>query len=277
MLLRLMLCLLLLACGPLHAAPPSLMSASTWQDGPDVARFWVSEKLDGVRAHWDGQQLWTRTGSLIHAPHWFTRSWPSQPMDGELWIGRERFDATSAIIRSNQAADEDWRQLRFMAFDLPAHVGTFSQRLQALELLIRQGDNPHLGLIEQHRFADTDSLHRHLRSVVAAGGEGVMLHHEDNRYLPGRSTGLFKLKLFDDAEARVIGYVPGKGKYTGMVGALLVETPQGLHFRLGSGLTDALRREPPPVGSQVTYRYNGLTPNGLPRFPRFLRVRHANQ
>ncbi|MGE8289141.1 MAG: DNA ligase [Stenotrophomonas sp.] len=274
---RLLLCLLLLTCGPLHAASSPLMSASTWQDGPDVTRFWVSEKLDGVRARWDGRQLHTRTGSVIPAPVWFTRGWPVQVMDGELWIARGRFDATSAIVRSNPGRDDAWRQLRFMAFDLPMQPGTFSQRLAALQGVVEQSGNPHLALVEQRRLADTDSLHRHLRSVAAGGGEGLMLHHEDNPYRDGRSNGLFKLKLFEDAEARVIGYVPGKGKYTGMVGALLMEMPQGLHFRLGSGLSDALRRTPPPVGSQVTYRYNGLTPNGLPRFPRFLRVRHANQ
>jgi len=57
------------------------------------------------------------------------------------------------------------------------------------------------------------------------------------------------------------------------VGALLVERPDGLRFRLGSGLDDAQRAAPPPIGSLVTYRHNGHTRNGVPRFARFLRVR----
>ncbi|MCD9086764.1 DNA ligase [Stenotrophomonas sp. SY1] len=273
LLLTIVLLCLLLTSAPLHALSPSLMLAEQWRDGPDVSQFMVSEKLDGVRARWDGSRLWSRAGHPIPAPAWFTRGWPRQPLDGELWMGRNRFEATSAIIRSSPANDADWNPLRFMAFDLPAHTGGFGQRFNALEALVRQARNPHLEVIAQQRIADNAQLQQHLRAIVDAGGEGLMLHHQDNRYSAGRSEGLFKLKLFDDAEARIIGYVPGKGKYVGMVGALMVERADGRRFRLGSGLKDAQRADPPPIGSQVTYRYNGLTVHGLPRFPRFLRVR----
>lgn len=250
------------------------MLASTWQDGPDVSQYLVSEKLDGVRARWDGRVLWTRAGHRIHAPAWFTDGWPSQPLDGELWLARGQFDATSALIRAAIDDDARWRALHFMVFDLPASAEGFEARHARLRTLINGSANPYLRLIEQRRLADTEALHRHLRSIVQTGGEGLMLHHQDNRYSPGRSAGLFKLKLYQDAEARVIGHVPGKGKYAGKVGALLVQTEQGARFRIGSGLTDALRDSPPPLGVQVTYRYNGLTVHGLPRFPRFVRVRH---
>lgn len=269
--------LLLFLCGLLNtalAASPPLMLASSWQDGPDVSQYLVSEKLDGVRARWDGHALWTRAGHRIAAPAWFTQSWPKQLIDGELWMARNQFEATSALIRSNPADDTQWRSLRFMAFDLPNAAGGFGQRHAQLCRIIANQANPYLIAIEQRRLADTEGLHRHLRSIVQAGGEGLMLHHQDNRYSDGRSTGLFKLKIHDDAEARVIGYVPGKGKYAGMVGALLVRTDSGARFRIGSGLSDAQRTDPPAIGSHVTYRYNGLTVHGLPRFPRFLRVRN---
>ena len=274
MLRAILLLLCLLSCGALRAAAPPLMLASTWQDGPDVSQYLVSEKLDGVRARWDGRVLWTRAGHRIHAPAWFTDGWPSQPLDGELWLARGQFDATSALIRAAIDDDARWRALHFMAFDLPASAEGFEARHARLRVLINGSANPYLRLIEQRRLANTETLHRHLRSIVQAGGEGLMLHHQDNRYSPGRSAGLFKLKLYEDAEARVIGHVPGKGKYAGKVGALLVQTEQGARFRIGSGLTDALRDSPPPLGVQVTYRYNGLTAHGLPRFPRFVRVRH---
>ena len=92
-------------------------------------------------------------------------------------------------------------------------------------------------------------------------------------YKTGRSSDLLKLKTYQDTEAEVIGYRPGRGKYQGMVGALVVKTPEGKEFAIGSGLTDELRRTPPQIGSIITYRYNGLTKHGLPRFARFLRVR----
>jgi DNA ligase-1 len=58
-----------------------------------------------------------------------------------------------------------------------------------------------------------------------------------------------------------------------MTGALLVQTPAGLRFALGSGLSDAMRREPPAVGTWVSYRYRGLTPGGVPRHATLLRLR----
>ena len=273
---RLLLFLLFFLCGSLDAALAAkqpLMLASSWQDGPDVSQYLVSEKLDGVRARWDGQALWTRAGHRIAAPAWFTQGWPKQLIDGELWMARGQFEAASALVRSSPADDAQWRKLRFMAFDLPNSTGGFAQRHDQLSRIIAIQPNPNLLAIEQRRLTDTESLHRHLRSIIQSGGEGLMLHHQDNRYSDGRSSGLFKLKPHDDAEARVIGYVPGKGKYTGLVGALLMRTDSGAQFRIGSGLSDAQRANPPPIGSNVTYRYNGLTVHGKPRFPRFLRVR----
>ncbi|CAM5225563.1 ATP-dependent DNA ligase [Alishewanella longhuensis] len=102
-----------------------------------------------------------------------------------------------------------------------------------------------------------------------------MLHHQDARYKTGRSADLLKLKSYQDTEAIVIGYRPGKGKYQGRVGALIVRTPEGKEFAIGSGLTDVLRQTPPEIGTVITYRYNGYTNNGIPRFARFLRVRET--
>jgi DNA ligase-1 len=109
--------------------------------------------------------------------------------------------------------------------------------------------------------------------VVRAGGEGLMLHRADAPYLTGRSDALLKLKPWQDAEAVLIGYTPGKGKFLGMTGALKMESPDGKRFSIGSGLSDALRRQPPPIGTRITYRYQHLTKSGVPRFPRYLRVR----
>ena len=101
-----------------------------------------------------------------------------------------------------------------------------------------------------------------------------MLHRRSARYRAGRSDDLMKYKPHEDAEAQVIAHLPGKGKYAGMLGALQVRMPDGRRFRLGTGFTDAQRAAPPPVGVWVTYRYNGYTASGLPRFARFMRIRH---
>ena len=272
----LLLAVLLALAGsaPAHAAtPPPLpapMLAITMPDHVDVAGYLASEKLDGVRARWDGRALWTRAGHRIDVPPWFTRGWPAVAMDGELWLGRGQFDASSGLVRAGDFADPGWRALRFMAFDLPGDPAGFAQRSRRLAALLR-APPPTLARVRQLHFASRTSLDAHLRAVVAAGGEGLMLQHALAPYRGGRSESLLKLKLARDAEARVIGYKPGKGKYAGMVGALLVEDERGRRFALGSGLRDVDRAAPPPIGSRVTFRHDGLTVRGTPRFPRYLR------
>jgi DNA ligase-1 len=255
-------------------APPRLMLATDYRGGGDVSNYWVSEKLDGVRGRWDGRQLWTRGGQRISAPAWFTAKWPAIAMDGELWIGRGRFDEVSGLVRSEQPADAAWSRVRFMVFDLPDHGGVFEARVMQMRTLLPAAGVAWLQPVAQFRVDDAEQLDARLKQVVAAGGEGLMLHHRSAHYATGRSDNLLKYKPFQDAEARVVGHAPGKGKYENMLGALLVETPDGRRFRLGTGFTDIQRAEPPAVGSMVTYRYNGLTSKGLPRFARFLRVRH---
>lgn len=251
-----------------------LMQGTRYRAGIDIAAYWVSEKLDGVRGRWDGRALWTRRGQRIATPAWFTRGWPNQPMDGELWIARGEFDAVSALIRRHAQDDPAWRRTRFMLFDLPTHGGTFSARVRAMQALVDALDHPHLAMIAQHRLDGAAALDRQLHSVLALGGEGLMLQHADAYYRDGRSDALLKLTPHDDAEARVVGHTPGRGKYRGKTGALVVEREDGRRFRLGSGLSDRDRDDPPPIGSLVTYRFNGLTSTGLPRFARYLRVRH---
>lgn len=271
-------CLLLfLLAPPLSAgnpAPPRLMLATSYEAGIHVADYWVSEKLDGVRGHWDGHTLRTRGGHSINPPEWFTAGWPEVPMDGELWLGRGRFDEASGIVRAVVPDDAAWRKLRFVVFDLPDHGGPFEARVMRMRTLLDATNIAWLRPVVQFRVGDAGALDARLDRTVAAGGEGLMLHHRDAMYRTGRSDWLLKYKPYEDAEARVVGHTGGQGKYQGMLGALIVERPDGLRFRLGSGLSDAQRANPPPVGSQVSYRYNGLTSKGVPRFARFLRIRH---
>ena len=260
---------------PLRAdAPPQLMLATVYESGIDVSEYRISEKLDGVRGHWNGEMLLTRNGHRINAPAWFTAKWPDVPMDGELWIARGRFDEVSGIVRAANATDDAWRKVQFMVFDLPAHEGAFEVRVMRMRSLLKETGIRWLQPIEQFRVNDAAELDTHLEAIVNAGGEGLMLHHRDARYRAGRSEDLLKYKPFDDAEARVVGHVPGEGKYEGMMGALIVERADGRRFRIGTGFTDMERANPPATGSWITYRYNGLTSKGLPRFARFLRIRH---
>jgi DNA ligase-1 len=252
---------------------PALMRAREHHRGIDVAAHWVSEKLDGVRARWQGGRLYTRSGLLISPPEGFTHAWPAVELDGELWAGRGQFERASATVRKHAANPADWQALRFMVFDLPEHPGAFGERWQALQSWAATSTSSTWALVVQERLRDETELQARLAQVVAEGGEGLMLHHGAGHYRSGPSPHLLKLKPQADAEALVLGHEPGQGAFTGMVGALRVQTPEGLVFRLGSGLTLAERQTPPAIGSWVTYRYRGHHASGVPRFATFWRVR----
>ena len=249
--------------------------AISWSPGRSPQGFWVSEKFDGVRAVWDGQVLHFRSGRVIAAPAWFLSALPRVALDGELWMGRGAFDRLSGVVRQTEPDDEAWRAVKYLVFDAPGHAAPFAQRVAFVQLTLAQLQVPWLKPVVQREVTDARALQALLQDTVGQGGEGLMLHRADAWWRPGRTDALFKLKLEEDEEGLVVGHQAGQGRLKGQTGALLLEMPSGQRFALGSGLSDALRRNPPPVGSWVTYRYRERTPSGLPRFASFLRVREA--
>ena len=251
----------------------ALWLAQKYTGGVNVSQYWVSEKYDGVRGYWDGQALWTRQGEPIAAPAWFTAGWPNTAVEGELWAGRGQFSRAQSTTRKTIPVDAEWRTLRFMLFDAPGASGTFDNRLVVITQFAQAVHQPWVQAAPQWKESDEASLLQRMQRIVKEGGEGLVLHKANAPYRSGRGDDVLKLKPQDDAEAQVIGYVPGKGKYTGQTGALLVRTVDGHQFKLGSGLKDVDRLNPPAIGSWVTYRYRGLHDSGLPRFASFWRVR----
>jgi DNA ligase-1 len=232
----------------------------------------MSEKYDGLRGYWDGQKLWSRKGNLIHAPDYFLAQLPRDiVLDGELWIGYGKFEETMSIVRSENP-DERWKLIRYMVFDAPQAPGTFEQRMQFLHAILPEG-NSIVTVVAQKRCEGVTHLLAERDRIVREGGEGLMLREPGSAYEPRRSATLLKVKPFDDAEATVIAHEMGNGKYAGKLGAIRVRTDDGKEFSIGTGLTDAERNSPPPIGTVITYRFQGLTAKGLPRFPSYLRVR----
>ncbi|MFC1750889.1 DNA ligase [Pseudomonadota bacterium] len=254
------------------ASPPELPLANTYKPGVELGEYWASEKLDGVRAYWNGEKLISKQGNTYHAPEWFLADFPKHPLDGELWIARNSFERVMTIVR-DQTPGAEWRDVRYMVFDLPTPHLDFTARLSRLKKLLTDAHSPYIKPVEQFRLANHKALMDKLDEVVKAGGEGLMLHKGSTHYKAGRSNDLLKVKTYEDAEAHVIAHLPGKGKYTGMLGALLVETEDNTRFRIGTGFSDRQRREPPPIGSLVTFKYYGKTSRGVPRFASFLRIR----
>lgn len=265
---------LLLGPSPSQAKePPPLLLANVLGPQVDPAAYLVSEKFDGVRALWDGKVLKFRSGREVAAPRWFLDRLPSQALDGELWLDRGRFEELSGFVRKTEPVDSEWRQVRYLIFELPNAPGPFTERARRIQEIVTTTAWPQLVAVKQFRVADRGELQRKLDEVLQRGGEGLMLHLAEAPYLTGRSDVLLKLKPLLDTEAVVVAHLPGKGKYAGLLGALRMEMPDGKRFTIGSGFSDAVRKSPPAVGTQITYTYRGLTKKGLPRHASYLRVR----
>lgn len=261
---------------------PDLLLLKEYVAGQNVDGWLMSEKLDGVRAYWNGKQLMSRNGNPFAVPDWFTEDFPPFELDGELWLGRHQFEQTVSIV-STQTAHKGWRGLTFQIFELPNQAGGLLARLNILNIYLKQFPAPYLRIIEQVEVSDDSQLQAELQRVLALNGEGLVVRNPKNLYQTGRSNEALKVKLKQDAECQVKGYTPGKGKYLGKVGALKCEVMDGQFtdltdpddrlLKIGSGLSDLERAEPPVIGSVITFQYIGLTQKGLPRFAVFLRVR----
>lgn len=252
-------------------APPILL-AERWDNAEELAGWWMSEKLDGVRAYWDGHRLISRLGNPFHAPDWFVAGLPDCPLDGELWIGRKEFQPTVAIVRRQDRSDL-WRQVAYVVFDAPGEPGPFEDRIAAARRHLDRGRPAHARMLEHETCRGVDHLRAELTRVEAAGGEGLMLRRPGSAYEVGRSLTLLKVKTFRDAEARVVDHLAGTGRHKGRLGALLVELADGTRFAVGTGLSDAERSAPPAPGSLISFRYQELSDGGVPRFPSYLGVR----
>lgn len=239
----------------------------------DPSGYLVSEKLDGVRAIWDGSRLRFRSGRIVRAPEWFTAALPPIALDGELWSGRQSFDLVSGAVRRDAPDDASWRALRLMVFDLPGAAGDFTARAARITEWETAARASVWAAVEQTEVLDRAALRQRLDSVVREGGEGLVLHRADACWSPGRSSARWKLKPLHDAEAQVLAHEPGRGRLTGLMGALQVRTASGIEFRIGTGFTNAERRDPPRVGSWISYTHRGITPSGVPRFASYWRTR----
>ena len=208
----------------------------------------ISEKYDGIQARWDGRQLTSRDGNTFHAPAWFTAGLPNRPLTGELWAGRGRFEAVLSICRAADSGDR-WQSITYMVFD-GAEAG--------------EDLGQHAKPVTRWQVA-TGEVTDAMQEIVSAGGEGIVIRDADGTD--------YKLKPQSDDDAVVIGYTDGKGRHAGRCGALQVEDQDGRRFKLGAGLTDLDRDNPPPIGAVVEFAFQGRTGRGVPRFARFLRKR----
>ena len=283
-------CLLIFVCllfsiqangDELKVQAPILQLANIYNPDIQLQDYWVSEKLDGVRAYWNGSQFISKQGNIYNAPTWFTAHFPLFALDGELWLGRAQFDTLSGIVRKKEPIDEEWQRISYQVFDLPENSDNFEGRLAYLTNFFAKEALPTwLKLVPQYKVENEQALLVKLTEIERLKGEGLMLHKGSSFYHGGRDDDLLKLKTYQDAEARVMAHLSGKGKYQTMLGALLVEAvnhlQKGKTFKIGTGFSDLERTNPPKIGSIISYKYFGLTSKGLPRFASFIRIREGD-
>jgi DNA ligase-1 len=252
---------------------PQLLLATSWDNAANLSGWWMSEKLDGVRAYWTGKgEFLSRQGNLFHAPDWFMEGLPEAPLDGELWIDRKKFQRTVSIVRRQDKTDL-WKEVRYLVFDAPAATGDFEDRLEFVRDALQRRPSQFVQPHDHQLCRDTEHLRSELQRIEALGGEGLMLREPGSLYEAGRSSTLLKVKTFHDAEAVVIGHEAGAGRHKGRLGALTVRLPSGISFSVGTGFSDKERANPPALGATITFRYQELSDAGVPRFPSYVGVR----
>lgn len=258
---------------PVSAQPAQeMLLLKTWQPSQDVRGWLMSEKLDGVRAYWDGQKLISRGGKIFAAPQWFTEGFPPFAMDGELWSKRGDFENIVSIVRRKQP-HSGWKQVSYQVFDVPNQAGGLLNRLRVLENYLSDHPGTYIRIIDQVPCKGQKHLQQYLDQLVSLGAEGLVVRNPAVPYQGGRSSDALKMKQYSDAECTVSGYKPGKGKLKGLTGALLCRMDNGQEISIGSGLNQSLRTSPPALGQVITFKYYGLTKYGKPRHPVFLRLR----
>tara|TARA_B100001094_G_scaffold333196_1_gene409404 strand:+ start:5113 stop:7167 length:2055 start_codon:yes stop_codon:yes gene_type:complete len=281
--------------------------------------WYASEKFDGLRGIWTGQELVARPSKdkdgnmkgkvFTEVPQWFKNTLPTGvSLDGEIWMGRGKFQQVAGLsnlkISKKQTADDIsklWRGVKFMIFDCPSDSGPFRERMQRLTSLVdnlrsnwqsnkdNKGHNFPVEIVNNYLVKNDEFLMKLYRKLTESGAEGLMLRGPNNIYETKRSKMLLKMKVQDDAEAIVLEYMPGTGKYDRassnpmyfMLGALKCRMDNGVEFNIGTGLTDEMRLnywDPEyshyiPIGATVNFSYMELTEEGIPRHPAYRGVR----
>lgn len=263
----------LLLAQPVYAEKPDIFLLKTYDGSQDIRGWIMSEKLDGVRGIWDGEQLRSRNGKVLNAPRWFTRKLPPFALDGELWTTRRDFENIVSIVRTKNPAADRWLRIRYYIFDVPNQPGGFQSRMTVLYDYLQEHPNPHLKILPQSKVETPAQLKRFLTEVSALGGEGVVVRNPNVPYQTGRLSSALKVKNHIDAECLVKKIVPGNGKYADKMGSLQCDAGSLGVIKIGSGFSDHERAHPPPQGSIITFKYYGLTGKGKPRFPIYLRAK----
>ena len=261
------LIVLVLLFSSLFASKPELFLLNNYSKDMNVSGWYMSEKLDGVRAYWDGEKLFSRSGKLFAVPGFFTKDFPKIELDGELWSKRDDFSNIVSIVNRKKAHD-GWKNLTYNVFEVPNAKGRLIERLSRVK------ESQYIRVIKQQKVENRNALDKFLKLVQEKTGEGIVVRDASLPYYSGRKNSALKVKSYIDTECEVIAYTKGKGKYENLLGALVCKLKNSSIIKIGSGFSNEERTNPPKIGAIITFKYYGLTSKGNPRFPIYLRERN---
>ncbi|PSM52329.1 DNA ligase [Campylobacter blaseri] len=253
----------------LFAQKPNVMLLNEYNN-ENLSGWYMSEKLDGVRARWNGKELVSRNGNKFSAPKDFIKDFPSFSLDGELFTKRGDF-ANISSITSQLIPHNGWSEIKFYIFDIPDLNESFDIKYKKMQEISKNSKN--IVFIEQKIVKNNEEVFEFLDEVVSKGGEGVVVREPSLIYENARSNRILKLKKFKDSECKVVAINKGNGKYKDKMGSITCEKEDGVRFKIGTGFNDEIRENPPKIGDIITYKYQNLTKKGIPRFAVFLRIR----
>ena len=244
----------------------------------NIESYAISEKFDGVRGIWDGKEMFSKNGKKLAIPPCFAEKLAilelkdGEFVEGELWADYGKFAEVSSLARRKNPTCAEFESVKYLIFNAQFNESSdFLANLSKIQSILESHKTPQIRTITQHKFSSSKELQDFFDAVVAKGGEGVILRDSHTA---------FKLKAQHDAECKIIDYTRGKGRLGGKVGSIVCESladknagiKNGIIFRIGSGLSDEMRTNPPKIGTIITYKFSGVSKNSVPLHTRFWRV-----
>lgn len=246
----------------------SVQKPKIYTNKANIQGWYMSEKLDGIRAYWDGKELKTKNGNKIFVPKGFLTNFPTFKLDGELWTKRSDFENIQSIIL-DKIPSKNWDKITYNIFEVPNSKGDFLQRLKKAKIWFEKHPNKYIRFIKQIKCKDKNHLNNFLEKLVNQKAEGVIIKNAKLPYFGNRSNNILKVKKFFDMEGEIIQI----NKKDNRMKSLLIKLKNGITFNLGGGFSKNQRLNPPKIGQIVTFKYYGFTKYQKPKFASFLRVR----
>jgi DNA ligase-1 len=250
-----------------HQSKPKLILLKKYKN-QNISGWLVSEKLDGVRAYWDGKKLISRSGKIFYPPKFFLQGFPNFPIDGELWSKRDDFYNIVSIVRSSKNKQR-WKELKFNIFEVPNQKGGLLQRLSVLEQYLKIYNPPYIKIIGQKKLHSKKELKDILDNISSKKGEGLVVRKADELYKTGRLKTSLKVKKQFDMDCMVVKIdFYEKINKVKRIGCRLKNNQI---IKIGTGFSKDMLQ--PKIGDKITFKYYGFTKNHIPKFASYLRIK----